>query len=76
MVDFSKHKKGDVVRVHCCDSYTIHAGYTPKYPADSGIESWPCEVCGQYNIGSMMDCKINDWLILKPFPKHPRGLSG
>ena len=66
MVDFSKHKKGDVVAVHCCDSCARHAGSTPKFPADSGVESWSCDVCGHHGIGSLTDCKIGDWLRLLP----------
>lgn len=65
-IDFSKHKKGDVVRVHCCDSCARAAGVQPKYPPDSGSKSWLCEVCGHYGIGSAADCTIGDWLILQP----------
>ena len=35
MVDFSKHKHGDVVVVHCCDECARKAGVNPKRPADS-----------------------------------------
>jgi len=66
MVDFSKHKKGDVVAVHCCDSCARAANAMPKAPADSGVASWFCEVCGHYGIGSMTDCEIGDWLRLRP----------
>lgn len=66
MVDFTKHKKGDVVTVHCCDSCARAAGLTPKTPADSGKASWFCEVCGHHGIGSLTDCEIGDWLRLRP----------
>ena len=65
-VEFYKHKKGDTVRVHCCDSCVRNAGVQPKYPPDSGKESWLCEVCGHFGIGSATDCTIGDWLTLKP----------
>jgi len=65
-IDLIDRVQGELMGAYCCDSCTIHAGYTPKYPADSGVESWLCEVCGQYNIGSMMDYKIGDWLTLLP----------
>lgn len=64
--EFHKHKKGDVVRVHCCDSCARAAGVRPKYPPDSGSKSWLCEVCQHYGIGSATDCTIGDWLTLKP----------
>lgn len=66
MVDFSKYTKGDVVAVHCCDSCARAAGVTPKTPADSGGASWLCHVCGHYNIGSLMECEIFEWLRLRP----------
>jgi len=66
MVDFSKYGKGDVVAVHCCDSCAINAGVVPKSPADSGVGSWLCQVCGHYGIGSKTNCKIGDGLILHP----------
>lgn len=66
MVDFTKHKKGDVVTVYCCDSCARNAGVPPKQPADSGTASWLCEVCGHHNIGSRMDCEIGNWLRLRP----------
>ncbi len=66
MVDFSKHKHGDVVVVHCCDECARKAGVNPKRPADSGKASWLCDVCGHHGIGSLMDCEIGDWLRLRP----------
>jgi len=66
MVDFSKHKHGDVVVVHCCDECARKAGVNPKRPADSGKASWFCDVCGHHGIGSLMDCEIGDWLRLRP----------
>ena len=66
MVDFSKHKKGAVVAVHCCDSCAGRAGAKPKAPADSGAASWLCVVCGHYGIGSQTDCEVGDWLVLRP----------
>ena len=72
MVDFSKHKHGDVVAVHCCDSCARKAGVTPKQPADSGVASWLCDVCGHHGIGSLTDCEIGDWLRLRPLqPNTP-----
>ena len=65
-VDFYKHKKGDIVRAHCCNECARSAGVPPKYPPDSGKESWLCEVCGHHGIGSAIDCVIGDWLILRP----------
>lgn len=66
MVDFYKHKHGDVVSVHCCDSCARKAGVKPKIPADSGNASWLCDVCGHRGIGSLTDCEIGDWLRLRP----------
>jgi hypothetical protein len=66
MVDFTKHKNGDVIAVHCCDSCARKFGVTPKTPADSGKSSWFCEVCGHYGIGSLTDCEIGDWMNLRP----------
>jgi hypothetical protein len=68
MIDLAKHAKGDVVRVHCCDSCALRSGVIPQVPADSGVESWPCEVCGHYGIGSTTDCEVGDWLRLRPLP--------
>ena len=66
MVDFSKHKHGDVVVVHCCDECARKAGVNTKRPADSGKASWLCDVCGHHGIGSLTDCEIGDWLQLQP----------
>lgn len=68
VVDFYKHKKGDIVRVHCCNECARAAGVQPKYPPDSGCESWLCEVCKHRGIGSVTDCVIGDWLTLRPTP--------
>jgi len=65
-VDFSKHTVGDVVRVHCCDNCARKHHMKPKSPADSGIESWLCEICGHFGIGSAVDCTICNWLRLRP----------
>jgi hypothetical protein len=65
MVDFSKHKNG-VVNIHCCDRCSRSAGWIPKVPADSGVESWFCDVCGHYGIGSLTPCEIVDGLRLRP----------
>lgn len=75
MVDFSKHKHGDVVVVHCCDECARKAGVNPKRPADSGKASWLCDVCGHYGIGSLTDCEIGDWLGLRPLQPNVE-LSG
>lgn len=65
-VEFYKYKVGDVVRVHCCDDCAHRAGAQPKVPADSGVNSWLCDVCGHYGIGSATDCTIGRWLKLQP----------
>ena len=72
MVDFSKHKHGDVVVVHCCDECARKAGVKPKRPADSGKASWLCDVCGHHGIGSLTDCEIGDWLRLRPLQPNPK----
>jgi len=66
MVNFTKHTTGDIVRVHCCDGCMRNAGIVPKQPPDSGSKSWFCHVCGHQNIGSDADCRIGDWLDLRP----------
>jgi len=73
MVDFSKHKHGDVVVVHCCDECARNAGVNPKRPADSGKASWLCDVCGHHGIGSLTDCEIGAWLRLRPL--QPNALA-
>ncbi len=72
MIDFTEHKNGDVVAVHCCDSCARKFGATPKTPADSGKSSWLCEVCGHYGIGSLTDCEIGDWLHLRPIQPNEK----
>lgn len=67
-IDFSKHKKGDTINIHCCDDCVRRQGLTPKRPSDSGASSWMCGVCGHLNIGSSMDCVIGDWLSLNIMP--------
>ena len=66
MIDFSRYTIGDVVTVHCCDDCSRAADVVPKTPADSGVASWLCEVCGHFGIGSLTDCKIENWLRLRP----------
>ena len=66
-------KKGDIIRVHCCDNCVLGQGIQPKTPADSGVASRLCEVCGHLNIGSTMDCLVGDWLrlrVLASLPSH------
>ena len=75
MVDFSKHKHGDVVVVHCCDECARKAGVKPKRPADSGKASWLCDVCGHHGIGSLTDCEIGDWLRLRPLQPNANSAS-
>ena len=72
MVDFSKYRPGYVVAVHCCDECARKAGVVPKLPADSGVASWLCDVCGHHAIGSLMDCEIGDWLRLHPLQPSVR----
>lgn len=66
MFDFSKHVPGDVVNVQCCDNCCHAHGVQPKFPPDSGVASWMCDVCGHYNIGSLVQCEVGRWLILRP----------
>ncbi len=67
-VDFSKHKVGDVVEVQCCDDCMHRAGLAHKIPADGGAESWLCDVCGHFGIGSKINATVCNWLRLKPSP--------
>lgn len=57
-------------RIHCCDDCVRRQGLQPKRPADSGVSSWFCEVCGHYGIGSTMGVRTGDWLqlIIVPGP--------
>lgn len=41
MVDFSKHKHGDVVVVHCCDECARKAGVNPKVGCGRGSAGAP-----------------------------------
>ena len=66
MIDFAKHKKGDVVTGHCCDSCARSAGLTPRFPPDSGRRPLFCEVCGHFGIGSRVPILIDTWLTLWP----------
>lgn len=72
MIDFSKHKHGDVVVVHCCDECARKAGVNPRRPADSGKASWLCDVCGHHGIGSLTSCEIGDWLRLRPLQPNAK----
>lgn len=65
MIDFSKHKKGDIVHGHCCDNCIPRQGIIPKYPPDSDSKSWYCEICQHFAIGSTMAFLIGDWLLLR-----------
>lgn len=65
MIDFSKHKKGSIVTVHCCDNCVRRQGVEPVRPPESGGHSLMCENCGHFGIGSTMECEIGDWLKLK-----------
>ncbi len=66
MIDFYKYPAGSTVSGHCCDSCVRRAGIIPKYPADSHNSSYLCIVCGHYNIGSTMKCRVGDWLKITP----------
>jgi len=70
MIDLSRHEKGDVVQGYCCDSCSRRFGVRPNSPADSGIKSWLCDVCGHYGIGSRTDLEVGDWLGLRPVISH------
>lgn len=65
-IDFSRTKVGDTVQAFCCDGCARNNGLTPKRPADSGVESWLCDLCGHYGIGSTLSCEVGNWLILQP----------
>ena len=66
MIDFSKYKKGMTLTVHVCNECARKAKITTKEPADSGKQSWFCEVCQHHNIGSNMLCVIGSWLRVLP----------
>lgn len=68
MTDFHDLRELDTVQAFCCDECARSHGVAPKRPPDSGNSSWLCDVCGHHNIGSMMPCKIGDWLKLQPNP--------
>lgn len=64
MIDFSKYKKGDIIKVHCCNDCLYRRGIKPKFPPDSGASSLLCSLCCHYNIGSLMTVVIGDCLKL------------
>ena len=66
MFEAWKHKCGDIVMVFCCDSRMSRHKQTPKYPADSGVCSWLCDVCNHCNIGSFEYCVVGKRLDLYP----------
>jgi hypothetical protein len=70
MIEFYKHKKGDIVKIFCCDSCARKSKIQPKQPADSDTESRLCDVCGHYNIGSFIAAKIGNWLQLIPMENY------
>jgi len=73
IIDFTKHKRGDIIHVFCCDECLMGAGLKPKFPADSGTWSCYCAVCGHFGIGSQAACEIGYWLHLRPIqPRVPR----
>ena len=47
--------------LHCCDDCIRAAGIRPKTPADSGVRSLPCAICGHYGIGSAMPTDRGQW---------------
>ena len=61
-----KLTKGSKLAAHCCDRCVQAAGLKPRRPADSGRESWRCNMCGHFGIGSFMVCEVGDWLVLRP----------
>ena len=63
-IDYSKHKLGDILSMHVCNDCQYRQTKSIKSPADSGVESWYCEVCGHYNIGSTRKVQIGNWLQL------------
>ena len=63
-IDYSKHKLGDILSMHVCNDCQYRQTKSIKSPADSGVESWYCEVCGHFNIGSKCRVQIGNWLSL------------
>lgn len=66
MLQVWKYGRGDVIEVFCCNSCMYKNNLIPKSPADSGVGSWLCEVCGHCNTGSIEKCVIGEWLKLTP----------
>jgi len=70
MIDFNKYKVGDIVSVFVCDDCANSNMIKPKFPPDSGNESWLCRICEHFGIGSTSKCEITNWLSLKPLKKQ------
>lgn len=66
MVDFSKVQVGNTISVHCCDHCIGIRNMKIKSPADSRGQSWMCELCGHFGIGSQMNCTVETWNRLQP----------
>lgn len=60
-----RNGEGGVMDLHCCDDCIRAAGIRPKTPADSGVRSLPCAICGHYGIGSAMPTDRGQWGCLK-----------
>ena len=64
MIDYSKHKLGDILQIHVCDDCQYRQTRVIQHPSESGSKSLWCEVCGHYNIGSTRRVQIGNWLSL------------
>ena len=53
------------LRFVCNDCAHRHK-FKPKAPADSGVESRLCYVCGHFNIGSYENCTLGKWCVITP----------
>jgi hypothetical protein len=61
----SREQDRELLEAHCCDNCCRRQGLDPKYPPDSGVSSWLCDICGHYGIGSAERIEAGDWLIKK-----------
>ena len=49
-----------------CNGCAHRHKFKPKAPADSGVESRLCAVCGHFNIGSYEECTLGKWCAITP----------
>ena len=45
---------------HCADECNL-----PRKQPDSGSQSWMCNRCGHYGVGSYVEFRVGDWLVLQ-----------